>query len=150
MHKEKVEEFYKSVGKVYCPYFQKNVIFTSEGFHHLQFSGGIQRKPQEISLKLRLLKFAPKIIKNSGTIQEHRKTMYTIGKEKKSDGSREMKVVEFWGLVAICGENRNELRVKVILRKVGDGEIHFWSVMPMQRFGGDSYMRIASSTIDTE
>ena len=150
MQKSDAEEFYKSVGKVYCPYFQSNVIFSSEGFNHLQFSGGIKRKNEEQLLKFSLLKLAPYVIKNSGTIQEYRKTMYAVGKQKPIDGSIRMEVVEFWGLVAICGEKENQVRVKVILRRLAYGELAFWSVMPMQKFSKNSFPIFSSPVIAEE
>jgi len=38
-----------------------------------------------------------------------------------------MKEVEYWGLRAIVGQKK--LRIRVILRRVGNGNITFWSVM---------------------
>ncbi|MBI3589087.1 MAG: hypothetical protein HY093_01580 [Candidatus Liptonbacteria bacterium] len=42
-----------------------------------------------------------------------------------------MKMIEWWGFVAIFV--KQEIKVRVVLRKVGDGNIHFWSVMPYSR-----------------
>ncbi len=38
-----------------------------------------------------------------------------------------MKEVEYWGFVAIVGEKF--MRIRVIARRVGTGNITFWSVM---------------------
>ena len=38
-----------------------------------------------------------------------------------------MKEVEYWGCVAIVGEK--PIRIRTILRRVGTGNITFWSVM---------------------
>jgi len=38
-----------------------------------------------------------------------------------------MKNVEYWGLIAIVGQRG--LKVRTVLRRVGDGNITFWSVM---------------------
>ena len=54
-----------------------------------------------------------------------------IGKKSKQDGFVKMKEVEFWGLVAIIGEKIK--KVKTILRRIGDGNITFWSVMPYSK-----------------
>jgi len=40
-----------------------------------------------------------------------------------------MKIVTYWGFIAIVGE-KNKVKIKTILRKVGDGNTIFWSVMP--------------------
>ena len=73
------------------------------------------------------MSLALKVIKNSGTIQEHRKGFITIGKAGK-DGLSKTKNVEYWAFVAIVGDS--EIKIRVILRRIGDGNITFWSVMP--------------------
>jgi hypothetical protein len=67
------------------------------------------------------------IIRKSGTIQEYRRLLTPIGKPSARNGSVPMKEVEYWGLVAILGENK--IKMRTILRRVGDGNITFWSVM---------------------
>jgi len=37
--------------------------------------------------------------------------------------------VEYWAFIAIVGEY-SQIKIRVILRRVGDGNIVFWSVMP--------------------
>ncbi|MCX6752131.1 MAG: hypothetical protein NTZ87_01375 [Candidatus Nomurabacteria bacterium] len=74
---------------------------------------------------------ALEIIEKSGTIQEYRKILMPIGKKSKQDGFVKMKEVEFWGLVAIVGEKSR--KIKTILRRVGDGNVIFWSVMPYSK-----------------
>ena len=70
---------------------------------------------------------ALKIIRKSGTIQEHRKGLIVIGQTGK-DGLRKTKNVEYWAFVAIVSDS--EIKIRVILRRVGDGNVIFWSVMP--------------------
>ncbi len=82
---------------------------------------------KEQLLKFSLLPLALRVIKNSGTIQEHRKGIIAIGKVGK-DGLKKTKNVEYWAFVAIIGDS--EIKIRVILRRVGDGNIIFWSVMP--------------------
>lgn len=129
--KEKTEKLYLTRKEIYCPYFQQKVILNSDGFHHLQFSSRRERNKNEQFLKFRLIPFALEIIARSGTIQEYRKILMPIGKKSKQDGFTKMKEVEFWGLVAIVGDKSK--KIKTILRKVGDGNIIFWSVMPYSK-----------------
>lgn len=129
--KEKAERLYSNRKEIYCPYFQKRIILNSDGFHHLQFSSRRERNKSEQFLKFRLLPFALEIIEKSGTIQEYRKILMPIGKKSIRDGFAKMKEVEFWGLVAIIGEKSR--KIKTILRRVGDGNITFWSVMPYSK-----------------
>jgi hypothetical protein len=42
-----------------------------------------------------------------------------------------VKEIEYWGLIAIVGSK--SIKIKTILRRVGDGNITFWSVMPYSK-----------------
>jgi hypothetical protein len=129
--KRKAEEIYNAQKSIFNPYFKTPIILNSDGFHHLQFSARRERNKREQLLKFSLLPLALEIIKKSGTIQEYRKLLTPIGK-KKNDGSIPVKMVEYWGLVAIVGSK--QIKVRAVLRKVGDGNIIFWSVMPYSKF----------------
>ena len=70
-------------------------------------------------------------IKNSGTVQDLRKLLVPVGLKSKRDGSRKMEEVCYWGLVAIVREKK--IKIRAVLRRVGDGPITFWSVMPFSK-----------------
>ena len=126
--KQKAENTYAQQASTRCPYFNADVILNSDGFHHLQFSARRERNKREQLLKFSLLPLALQVLHKSGTVQEYRKMLAPIGK-KRSDGFVPMKTVEYWGFAAIVGENKS-IRIRVITRRVGDGNIIFWSVMP--------------------
>ena len=125
--KEKAKEIYSVQKTIYNRYFKTNVVLNSDGFHHLQFSARRERSKREQIFKFSLLPYGLEIIKNSGTIQEYRKLLTPIGKKSAIDRSVPMKEVEYWGLVAIVGPKG--VKVRTVLRRVGDGNIIFWSVM---------------------
>lgn len=58
-----------------------------------------------------------------------------------------MKDVEYWGLVAIVREKN--IKVRVILRRVGTGNITFWSVMPDVKWKNGK-QKLASDSIEDE
>ena len=148
--KQKVEAFYKTIGKVKCLYFGTDVIFNADGFHHLQFSAERERPKEEQLLKFSLLPAVPHILKNAGTIQEYRRTMEPVGQKRFSDGAKEMKEIEYWGIVAITRGER-PIRIKTTLRRVGNGNIIFWSVMPTVKLkDGNSYLYLATPNIAEE
>lgn len=128
--KEKAWAIYSAQRSVYNPYFKSQVVFNSDGFHHLQFSARRERDKKEQLLKFSLLPLAIAIIKDSGTLQEYRKGFVAIEKKSK-DGFAPVKSAEYWGFIAIVGKNR--IKIKVVLRRVGDGNIIFWSVMPFSK-----------------
>lgn len=143
--KTKTENFYKTINKINCPYFDREVIFNSDGFHHLRYSARSERDKKEQTLKFNLLPLAVKIIKRSGTLQEYRPGLIIVGKKSQRDGLAPAKKVEYWGFVAICGKNK--VKIRVVLRKIGDGNIIFWSVMP---FGNISDQRLYTFGIEGE
>lgn len=130
--REEALAIYTAQKNIYNPYLKSEVIFNSDGFHHLQFSARRERNKKEQLLKFNLLPLAIKVIKNSGTLQEYRKGLITIGKKSK-DGLTPTKMAEYWGFVAIVGA---QIKIRAVLRRVGDGNIIFWSVMPFSKIKG--------------
>ncbi len=144
--KKKAGEYFNSIKEIDCPYFSKKVIFNSDGFHHLQFSAGRERGKKAQILKFSLLKSAVKIIENSGTVQEYRKEWGAVGRKKKG-GFRKTKEMQYWGLTAITGKEINQIRVRVILRQVGNGNVTFWSVMPDIKLKNKTSFKLAEKDI---
>ena len=126
--REKAKMIFTSQNKILNPYFKTDIVLNSDGFHHLQFSARRERNKREQLLKFSLLPLALDVIKKSGTLQEYRNNLEAVGHKSKRDGSVKMKNVEYWTFIAIVGENK--IKIRVILRRVGDGNIIFWSVMP--------------------
>jgi hypothetical protein len=129
---------------IYNPYFKTDIVLNSDGFHHLQFSARQERNKSEQLLKFSLLPLALEIIRKAGTIQEYRRILFPVGL-KTRDGFTKMKNVEHWGLIAIVGENK--IKIKTVLKRVGDGKIIFWSVMPYSRLKNQ---RLAENNIEEE
>ncbi|KKS80324.1 MAG: hypothetical protein UV56_C0021G0007 [Candidatus Woesebacteria bacterium GW2011_GWC1_43_10b] len=130
--KAKAESLYKSQKNIFNSYLKKEVVFNSDGFHHLQFSSRRERSKEEQILKFNLLPSAIEIIKKSKTLQEYRKDITTVG-GKCRDGLFHTRNVEYWGFVAILGDPGRMIKVKTILRRIGDGNVTFWSVMPFSK-----------------
>lgn len=126
--KSRVKRIFKETKSIFCPYFEDKVVFNSDGFYHLRYSCRRERKKEEQLLKFELFPLAIKIIKKSGTLQEYRTDFIKVGKKSK-DGLFSVKRIEYWGFEAICGNNK-DIKVRVILRRIGDGNIIFWSIMP--------------------
>lgn len=132
--KDKTSNLYGLQKNVHNPYLESQVIFNADGFHHLQFSARRERNKKEQILKFNLFPLAIKVIKNAGTLQEYRKGFVSIGK-KSRDGFARTKEAQYWGFVAIVGSP--QIKIRVILRRIGDGNITFWSVMPYNKLQGN-------------
>jgi len=128
--RKKAEKLYGADEKIRCPYFSDKVTLGADGFHHLRYLPNGRERPHKAQmLKFQLLPLALKAIARSGTIQEYRKIFVAVGKPSKRDKMRKTKEAEYFGLYAIVGD-RKQIRIRVILRRVGDGKVRFWSVMP--------------------
>ena len=120
---------YKAFTSVYCASLKEYITFNSDGFNHLRWHvDGRPRQPAEQMHKLGLLPLVRAVIINAKPPLEYERRQAPIGRKKK-DGEKILKDIEYWGLTAVVG--KQNVKVKVILRKVGTGKIHFWSVMKM-------------------
>ncbi|MEK7586720.1 MAG: hypothetical protein AAB453_02520 [Patescibacteria group bacterium] len=130
----KSRELYQIKNEIPCPFFSGVVILNSDGFNHLLYKANrLPRNVSEQRLKLNLLKRALAVIQKAGTLQEYRIRLEKIGQMGK-DGFTKAKNVEYWAFHDLFGKERKFL-IRVIVRRVGDGKIHFWSVMPHGKIG---------------
>jgi len=133
--RQKAQELYETQKTIYSPYFKSDVVLNSDGFHHLQFSARRERDKEEQLLKFIFLPIGLKTIKEAGTLQEHRKCLCPVGKKSKKDGLSPMKMVQWWGFISLYPDQG--IMARTILRKVGDGNITFWSVMRYKKIGNN-------------
>lgn len=120
--KKKAKKFFSQNGNVQCPAFpDEKVVFNSKGLSHLFYKGSRKtssRSLEEASVRVGLLSRALKLLQVMPLAQEefslidyrHRRCYY-------------------FAFEAVVGGRR----IKVIVRKVGDGNLHFWSVIPAWR-----------------
>ena len=119
--KKNARKVYSKIKNIDCPAFPNEpVMFSSHGFSHLFYSGrnkAVARLDKESTSRIKLLPLAIKLLKLMPLPQETsevfiQKTMH-----------------KFWAFEEVL-EGR---RVKVIVRQVGKGKKHFWSVIPAWR-----------------
>ena len=125
--RERAETLYKSLGEIWCPYFQEKVIFNAKGIEHIKFhSIRHARSHQDQYIRFRLLSLAPDIIKSSHTLQ---------GKSVRKNFEREktrnrwesiMRTITYYEFVAVI----KDVRVRVIIKQVENGPKYFWSIIP--------------------
>lgn len=124
--KETAENFYKKIGRLFSPIFKERVAFNSEGFNHLLYKKGGERNKSDQITKFKILPIAKEIVAIATTYQEYDEGIAQVQRKRFKRKINESATVRYWGLVAII---RN-CRVKVIIRQVGDGQKHFYSVIP--------------------
>ncbi len=71
-----------------------------------------------------------------------------FGKKSARDGLSLTKEVQYWGFVAIAGSNH--IKIRVVLRRVGDGNITFWSVMPYSKLQRGTPQKLYTENIEDE
>ena len=133
--KSQAEKFYKESKSVFCPALDVEVYFTSEGFNHLGYKEFGGERPKKIQMdKFKFVKDAIKIIKKTTTIQEYRRNLRRVG-NKGRDGLYKTRIVEWFCFEAVISFKKR-IRIRTIVRRVGDGNFHFWSVMPSWNLSG--------------
>lgn len=120
---ENQRKYYKKIGSVACPILRETVYFNSDGFEHLLYKGN--RKPRKLNeryMKLKCLEYVPEVIKKADVISETRQS------EKRIKGK--LKKVTFHELIYKIKEGT---QIRVVVEKVGNGKLHFLSVMPHKK-----------------
>ena len=126
--KSKKKAFYDALSPVFCPALKDKVHFTSDGFHQLSYDGSRSERAKNVQYsKLKCLPRAVEVLRIATTYQEYRKSMIPVGKPG-SDGFRKTSLLQYWGFV-VASQEAN-VRINVVVRRVGNGQLHFWSVMP--------------------
>lgn len=115
---------YKSIGKIYNPALRSEIVFNSNGFHHLRYDNSRAERSKQVQLnKFRFFKASINSLKISTTIQEYRRDICVM-----NDKESIVEWFAFWSITSFV----KKIRIKVIVRRVGgeSGQLHFWSVMP--------------------
>ena len=111
--KNKAYKRYRKIIQVNCPYLKAPVVFNSQGFWHLIYTGRNEKRDKKNQiLRFQLLNKAIYLISITSTLQEFevRKDNNTI----------------YYGFIAII----EGWKIKVIVKKTGNGSYTFWSVIP--------------------
>jgi len=137
--KERGEVLYKSLDKIYCPYFKDKVTFGADGLSHLKFKRREKSRPeQDQYMRFKLIQLAPEVLRASHTLQgifETRKF------ERISCHNRKdiiMKSVKYYEFIAVIKRNR----IKVIVKQIEGGNKFFWSIIPFWKMNKYTMDRI--------
>lgn len=115
---QEAKEAYYKIGFVSCPAFSgERVYFKKAGWEHLLRKGRRFRNTNEYYERIKLLKYAEYIIVRSYSIDEQRENII--------DGYP----AYFWSLKRYI----DGVCIWVIIRKLGCGQKHFFSIMSAQQ-----------------
>jgi len=77
-------------------------------------------------MRYKLLPMAIEVLRNSKTLQEYETQITFIEVKQNKKRKNILKEIQFFGFIAII----KEWKLKVIVRQVGEGKKHFWSIIP--------------------
>jgi hypothetical protein len=121
------ETYNKIKSPVWCKCLHRKINFNAQGFHHLLYDGlGHERSQPEQRYKLLLIPLIPSVLATAPDAT-YKKVKERINRKKNSP----VKEIEYWGLTALVGKER-DVKVKIILKRIGAGQIIFWSVMRLK------------------
>ena len=119
--------YYLSLSKVFCPALNEEVSFTSAGFNHIMYKkGGITRDYAFQIPRFKLLPKAFELLSIATIFQEYEKNTRLHHNISSTTSNEIVKTIQYWGIIAIVGDQK----IKVVVRKVGNGHAHFWSIIP--------------------
>ncbi len=124
------ETFYKTVGSVRCPYFNETINFNAEGIEHLKFkTWNRARERRDQFMRLKLIKLAPDVIRNSRTLQGFWQTKLPVRRKRHGVWESVYTDTTYYEFIAVLDQKR----VKVIVKQFVGGEKFFWTMIPYWR-----------------
>jgi hypothetical protein len=120
-------EYYKSIQKVYCPYFKEYIHFTDVGFNHLRFKNHhTARSIKDRNMRFSLLSAAVKIIADSHTLQGKKQKLRMEERYVNNRKETALMLVTYYEFIAIIRERK----VTVIIKQIVGWDKVFLSVIP--------------------
>ena len=112
---------YETTKNIYCPLLKEVVYFNNQGFHHATHDGrGKLRIQADARMRLNLLPDINSVIATSTTFGSPPRVI-----PKTDHGNKQGKEVVFYELIKRFNSHKE---VSVILRRVGNGRLHYFSV----------------------
>jgi len=114
---EETRTCYDSIGRVYSKILNSYVHFTAEGKVHLIYKANRKKRPiQEQRYKLTLFPLVIPVLKHATTIEAWR-----------FPDTPEEEDVQFYAVA--CPVGKSKVPVRVIVKRTGDGQMNYHSVM---------------------
>ncbi len=122
------EEFYRKIGRVYCPYFKDHIYFTRSGLEHLKFKNKFKiRNKRDREVRFRLLPKSKITLEISATIQgisTRKRFEYKYVNNRQECLLLEVTYYEFIAII-------DNLKLKTIIKQIENDRKIFLSVIPL-------------------
>lgn len=110
------------------------VTLNSDGFMHLIRKNDKHKRDWKNQLKrFELLKYVKPVLEEMKFYQEYQKIKQPVKVKRNKTTLLEFKEVEYWSFIAVIND---KIRIKIILKKVGNGNLIFWSIVPGWKLQG--------------
>jgi len=121
------ESTYRGIGSTFCPFFGEKVNFNIEGLKHLKLKAWNKARPRRDQfMRLKLIRFAPDILKQSRTLQGIWETKLPIRRKRHGIWESLFTSVTYYEFIAVLEDRR----IKVIVKQIQGGEKFFWTMIP--------------------
>jgi predicted site-specific integrase-resolvase len=117
------KKYYFNIGNIYCPLLKNNkIIFDEQGFRHFMRKNNKQRPIKDQIRRFILFnKYAVNIVSSKKAALENQ----IINSEN----------TKFWVITNHNFSNKKQ-NIKIILRQISNGNIHFYSIMNSKQKSG--------------
>jgi hypothetical protein len=123
---------------IYSPFFKEAVLLSSEGFRHLIVSTQGERSREEQVERFMALPLGIDILETATVAQNYRRRLAAV--RTSSPRSKKRKLVHWWSFRKYFVQQA--VTVTIVVRKVGNGKLHFWSVMAHTNGVGEGTPRV--------
>jgi|ERR1039458_91811 hypothetical protein len=126
LHKliEERRQRYNATKNTYCPLLKEVVYFNNKGFFHITHDGRDRLRPEaDARMRLNLIPHIDKVISHSTKL--NRNPVLVPKTETKFN-----KELSYYELYHYLGRSKSKRKVGIIvvLRRIGNGRLHFYSV----------------------
>jgi hypothetical protein len=122
--KKRAKEFYKTIGRLWCPVLNDYVVFNNVGFQHLIRKGHRPRLMSDQTRRFYLLESAEDILTNmKAKVAFEEKNIISAPNKTDKKSSVQSRVI-FWKISA----RQNEKTIIVVVRQIASKQKHFFSI----------------------
>lgn len=123
--KKLTKERYSKLGEIYCYPLKNHVKFNSDGFYHMLFKSSREKRTvAQQHARLVLVPLIKPVLYNAKRIHETRIDEVYVNGVKKTRTC--------YSFIEYVGENQ-DVKVKVVVRKIENGGLYFHSVMKVNK-----------------
>ena len=125
--RENAKKYFNELPIIKCSAVSEDINFSIEGFNHVIYKkGNVERNRVQQMIRFQLFPSMVKLISLTTTYQEYEEINKEFSVRRYGRRIKKKKLVRYWGIIAIIDEQK----IKVILRKIGNGQTCFWSIIP--------------------